>query len=76
MAIRIKYNHWFVCAIVTSMANKRRTFFSLQAVMSMADYVSIFFRAPLAFNCAISVVSSECAAVQCKQRYKFMEISI
>ena len=56
MAIRIKYNHWFVCAIVTSMANKRRTFFSLQAVMSMADYVSIFFRAPLAFKCEANLL--------------------
>jgi len=41
------------------------------------DTVPVFFPAVMALICAITFVrGSSIAAVDCKQRYKFMEISI
>ena len=79
MAIRIKYDYWFVRAIVTSMANKRTTFLWLQDVKKRADTVHLrnLYAIPNIIIAVSAVVwGSRFAAVHIKQRYKFMEISI
>ena len=79
----IKYDYWFVRAIVTSMANKRTTFFCLQNVKHRADTVIFFLPAHPAIIAVSAIVRTVrtvrflfAAAQNNEDRYKFMEISI